>query len=251
VFIVRQSSDDIPVADGSRDSSATINDNGSNSVPSVDKETDSNGEDAVATVDKNRANEPENVKRQHRLVLDYLRMEDYPKAFEILHRLDEQGDTWAQARLGWCYLHGQGVDRNSVNSIKGVEWLRKAAEKGNMMSQVFLGDCYAFGEGVKKNLDEALKWKLKAKEQGYSHDEIGSMEDLLGHIEYWENRKRQEILRLDDKTLLMKLAEDEREYLHQAARQRLEELEKDPKKNETSNKPEKPKEDSEEIWWEF
>lgn len=48
----------------------------------------------------------------------------------------EQGDAEAQFRLGYAYLHGEGVERDV--SI-AVPWLRKAAEQGHPHAQSTLG----------------------------------------------------------------------------------------------------------------
>jgi TPR repeat protein len=43
-----------------------------------------------------------------------------------------------------------------------------------------LGGCYIDGEGVEKNHEEALKWLLKAKEQG--HQEAKVLLEVLGYL---------------------------------------------------------------------
>ena len=234
VLLFTKSSGDIPVADtktdGGRDASATID----------DKKAD-NDEDAIVITDKDKASGFEDIEEQHRLALGYLRVGDYPKAFEILYELDEQGDTWAQARLGWCYSSGDGVDKNQV---KAVEWFRKAAEQGNAEGQSLLATCYSYGIGVEENLDEALKWYQKLIEQSPDSHFAGyaptTMEGLLRDIEYWKRDRREQIQQIDDKETLIKMAEENGwKYARQLAKERLEELEKS---KDADNKSEKPKE---------
>lgn len=196
-----------------------------------------------------KSNELETIERQHRLALDYLKMKDYPNAFEIFHRLDEQGDTWAQMTLGWCYGSGDGVGKDSV---KAVEWYRKAAEKGYDVAQSLLANCYAYGIGVEQDLDEALKWFQKVIEQGPSIHAAyapSDMEALLGMIEYWRDIRRDQIQQIDDRELLMQYAEEAADkYVRQLAKERLEELE-NPK--EASHEPEKTEESEEVIFLDF
>jgi TPR repeat protein len=52
------------------------------------------------------------------------------------------------------------------NEIEAVKWYLKAAEQGDAPAQYNLGVCYANGNGVAKNKIEAVKWYRKAAEQG-------------------------------------------------------------------------------------
>ena len=77
----------------------------------------------------------------------------------------ERGDALSQYKLGCCYHHGDGVEKDYVEAVK---WYRKAAEQGNMAAQNCLGHCYYSGRGVVQDHAEAAKWYRKAAEQGYA-----------------------------------------------------------------------------------
>ena len=75
----------------------------------------------------------------------------------------EAGDVEAQSTLGYYYLAGKGVKKDT---LKGIEWTRKAAEQGDMLSQYTLGRHYLSGNGVPKDKAEAINWLRKAADQG-------------------------------------------------------------------------------------
>ena len=90
----------------------------------------------------------------------------------------ERGITPAQNKLGYCYQHGEGVQKD-LN--KAVYWYTKAAEQsneidnliefakmGNTPAQNKLGYCYQHGVGVQKDVDRAVYWLTKAADQGYT-----------------------------------------------------------------------------------
>lgn len=122
------------------------------------------------------------------------------KAFLLYKKAAELGYAPAQNNLGWCYYHGNGVQRNIEESIKwyrksadlgyaaaqnntgffyqfgdgvpqdqeeAVKWYRKAADQGDAAAQFNLGYCYSHGEGMRRNKEEAAKWYRKAAEQGH------------------------------------------------------------------------------------
>ena len=64
-------------------------------------------------------------------------------------------DPWECYRLG--YACEFGVDR-PVDYREAVKWYLKAAEQGHAWSQNRLGDCYANGHGVAKDPGMAVKW---------------------------------------------------------------------------------------------
>ncbi len=104
-------------------------------------------------------------------------------AAAVYQEMAEQGDAFAQYKLGCCYYHGDGVGCDYQEAVK---WFRKAAEQGNAAAQNSLGSCYRFGRGVDKNYAEAMKWYLKAAEQGYTRAQVnlGQMhEEGLGVVQ--------------------------------------------------------------------
>ena len=75
----------------------------------------------------------------------------------------EQGDAYAQWRLGRMYQNGRGVAKDEK---KACEWYQKAAEQGHATAQENLGSMYANGRGVAKDDTKACEWYQKAAEQG-------------------------------------------------------------------------------------
>ncbi|MBH0179131.1 MAG: sel1 repeat family protein [Nitrospira sp.] len=81
-------------------------------------------------------------------------------------RLAEQGDAFAQYRLGRFYARLAGLE-----APEAVHWYRKAfdglrrlAEDGNGEAMHVLGVMYAFGRGVPKDKDRARRWLTQATE---------------------------------------------------------------------------------------
>jgi S1-C subfamily serine protease len=101
---------------------------------------------------------------------------DYATAMREWRPLAEQGDTYAQLRLGLLYhLHRD-------DKTEAVRWYRKAAEQGHSRAQVFLASMYEAGLGVPQNDAEAVRWYRKAAEQG---DDLG--QESLG-VKYHQGR---------------------------------------------------------------
>lgn len=82
------------------------------------------------------------------------------------HHLAEQGDAFAQYRLGRFY-----AQRNGQHAPESVNWygkastgLRRLAEAGNGEAMYVLGVMYAFGRGVKRDTEEARRWLIQAVE---------------------------------------------------------------------------------------
>lgn len=79
-------------------------------------------------------------------------------------RLAEQGDAFAQYRLGRFYAKQDGPE-----APESVGWYRKAfdglqrlAEDGNGEAMHVLGVMYAFGRGIPKDTDQARHWLTQA-----------------------------------------------------------------------------------------
>jgi TPR repeat protein len=81
------------------------------------------------------------------------------------YRLDaESGDAEAQSMLGYMYLTGEGSVLQDYTMA--LSWFSKAAEQGNWFAQFKLGEMYYYGVGVNQNYAEALKWYRKSAAQG-------------------------------------------------------------------------------------
>jgi uncharacterized protein len=83
---------------------------------------------------------------------------------EIL--LAEQGDAFAQYRLGRFYAKQDGLE--APESLrwyrKAFDGLRRLAEAGNGEAMHVLGVMYAFGRGVTKDKEQARRWLTQAAE---------------------------------------------------------------------------------------
>jgi TPR repeat protein len=80
--------------------------------------------------------------------------------------LAEQGDAFAQYRLGRFYAKQDGLE-----APESLRWYRKAfdglqrlAETGNGEAMHVLGVMYAFGRGVTKDKEQARRWLTQAAE---------------------------------------------------------------------------------------
>ena len=85
---------------------------------------------------------------------------------DIDARLAEQGDAFAQYRLGRFY-----AQRDGRHTQEAVTWYKKAspglhrlAEAGNGQAMYVLGVMYAYGRGVPRSTDEARRWLTRAVE---------------------------------------------------------------------------------------
>ena len=81
-------------------------------------------------------------------------------------RLAEQGDAFAQYRLGRYY-----AQRDGRQTPESVSWYKKAApglhrlaETGNGQAMYVLGVMYAYGRGVTRSTEEARRWLTRAVE---------------------------------------------------------------------------------------
>jgi len=90
--------------------------------------------------------------------------QDYTQAAFWFRKSADQGNAYAQERLGLMYSVGWGVPENDVES---ANWYRQAAEQGLARAQYRLGDYYLYGIGVPKDPVGAIGWELRAAEQGY------------------------------------------------------------------------------------
>lgn len=96
-------------------------------------------------------------------------------AAELIQRA-EQGDAAAQARLGYAYMRGEGVEKDMA---RAVVWWQKAAEQGDARAQMNLALAYSRGEGVEHDDAKAVEWWSKAAEQGVPRAQV-----LLGYALY-------------------------------------------------------------------
>ncbi|MBI4640388.1 MAG: SEL1-like repeat protein [Candidatus Tectomicrobia bacterium] len=88
---------------------------------------------------------------------------DSSESLKWLRKAAEQNHPKAQLFLGLRYHYGKNVSKDDIESTK---WIRKAAEQGNAEAQFLLGSCYSKGKGVAKDAQETIKWYQKSAEQG-------------------------------------------------------------------------------------
>ncbi|MGQ0556885.1 MAG: tetratricopeptide repeat protein [Nitrospiraceae bacterium] len=85
---------------------------------------------------------------------------------DIDARLAEQGDVFAQYRLGRYYAQQDG--RQAPESVswykKASPGLHRLAQTGNGQAMYVLGVMYAYGRGVPRSTDEARRWLTMAVE---------------------------------------------------------------------------------------
>jgi hypothetical protein len=81
--------------------------------------------------------------------------EDYQSALAAWEPLAEKGSSNAQGGMGYLYIHGYGVDKNSRLAW---DWFRKCLAQGNFAGGVNLGWMYENGEGVKADGVHAYMW---------------------------------------------------------------------------------------------
>lgn len=79
--------------------------------------------------------------------------------------LADGGGAQAQARVGWCYANGVGVDRNDKEAVC---WYRKAALNGHVDAQFRLGLTLDSGRNGVVDQKEAAKWMQEAANQGFA-----------------------------------------------------------------------------------
>lgn len=99
------------------------------------------------------------------------------EAIKWFMKADEQGSRLAhlaRCRLGKCYYHGEGVEKNYKEAFR---WFQKAAVQESADAQYYLGECYYWGNGVERNEKEAIKWFRKAAEQ--EHEDAQEMLDII------------------------------------------------------------------------
>ena len=85
------------------------------------------------------------------------------RAVGACRHLAEQGDPVGEARLGYLYQAGLGVQQDSAAA---AQWYRLAAGQGNIAAQNNLGSLYEKGQGVPRDLVQSAVWYSLAAAQG-------------------------------------------------------------------------------------
>ena len=88
----------------------------------------------------------------------------FKKAYEKATLRANDGDPSAQFVLGKIFDYGNGgVEQNQEVAVR---WYLRAAEQGYPGAQFNLGNCYQLGEGVKEDKGQAVYWYRQAALQG-------------------------------------------------------------------------------------
>ena len=122
-----------------------------------------NNEAILSQLKKNRINF-EYCKEGEKLYSD----KKYEQAIYWWQKAADAGNSAAQKNLAFCYLKGDGVEKNVE---KAVYWWQKAADAGNSAAQFNLAICYLKGDGVEKDVEKAVYWWQKAADAGDSDAE--------------------------------------------------------------------------------
>jgi uncharacterized protein len=93
-----------------------------------------------------------------------LSKDDYPNVAKLLRPLAERGDPRAQFWIGYMYQEGKGgLTRDLAEALK---WLQRSADQGERFAQYRLGSAYASGAGVARDFTSAYVWLSLAASQG-------------------------------------------------------------------------------------
>lgn len=76
----------------------------------------------------------------------------------------DKGEAVAQYFVGYCYWHGDGVQKNFDEAMK---WYKLSAEQGFDEAQLVLGYRYQLGQHVAQDYTKAFYWYKQAAEQGH------------------------------------------------------------------------------------
>lgn len=102
--------------------------------------------------------------------------QDYAKAAAWWMQAAKQNNNDAVSNLGFCYLYGWGVDKDTTTATRLFEKALKQdnrklvplhdslATKGSVYSAMFLARCYKMAIGVRRDMQQSLKYyKIAAK----------------------------------------------------------------------------------------
>jgi uncharacterized protein len=89
--------------------------------------------------------------------------QDDAESVKWFRKAADQGDAYAQGRLGSRYYNGKGVPQSYAEAAK---WYRKSADQGDFHSQAILGEMYVLGQGVPQDYVSAHMWLNLSAAQG-------------------------------------------------------------------------------------
>jgi hypothetical protein len=86
-------------------------------------------------------------------------------SLELLIKIAEYGDVNAQKMLGWHYLNGLAIEKNTKQAFI---WNSKAAKQNDIEACFIIGWHYENGVGVEISYKDALEWYGKAARKGHT-----------------------------------------------------------------------------------
>jgi uncharacterized protein len=102
--------------------------------------------------------------------------ESLTRAFEYAEMAARAGDAWAQNRVGWMLLYGEGI---AADPAEAASWFRLAADKGNATAMTNLANCYRYGHGVERDEAQRLYWLRKSATRSEGVDRVAALRRLL------------------------------------------------------------------------
>ena len=99
-------------------------------------------------------------------VYEYMQIEDYESAYELILPLAEKGVRDFEHMLGAFYMEGKFVE---CDYTKAVYWLTKSASKNDSNSQALLGRILTFHLDEIRDIPEGIKWLLKSADANNSY----------------------------------------------------------------------------------
>jgi TPR repeat protein len=94
---------------------------------------------------------------------------DYASTLAWFRQAADQGNAFAQTKVGMIYLNGLGI---APDYAQAMMWFRKAALQGNAEAQTNISKMYANGLGVARDYAQAMSWIRKAADQGYANAQV-------------------------------------------------------------------------------
>jgi hypothetical protein len=126
--------------------------------------------------EKEEKEQDEIVRQELKKAVDWRLQKNYVDAFPIYYKYRDHKlfSSNNQVDLGFMYEKGNGVTKDYNEAVK---WYLKAADQGNAYGQCNLGVMYENGKGVTKDYYEAVKWYRKSADQGnaYGQNNLGVM----------------------------------------------------------------------------
>jgi hypothetical protein len=94
------------------------------------------------------------------------RITDSQKTIEKYQKKADEGDAYAQFKIGLAYSQGKGIKEDDATAS---EWWIKASEQGEPHAQFALAGAYYHGKGIEKNDEKFIELLKKSAEQNEGH----------------------------------------------------------------------------------